>query len=182
MPSAQPALRASRTSRQFRIAMRAAQSTRILGRAFATQAHIRTRVQPDRSLQIQLPPTRTPRRPSAWQYRLSSRQYQERMEAKSARAVRLELQLLSQAFFDDTSEISVEHHSLAAGWLTRIQTVFRNALALCQAAHLSNLKAFDKKIADLCLTQPDPNLASHSEYPRALGSHIRISGAAMVPG
>ena len=35
--------------------MRAAQSTRILGRAFATQAHIRTCVQPDRSLQIQLP-------------------------------------------------------------------------------------------------------------------------------
>ena len=73
--------------------MHAAQSTRILGRAFA-QAHIRTRVQPDRSLQ----------------------------------------------------------------WLTRIQTVFRTALALCQAARLSNLKAFDKKIADLCLTQPDPNL------------------------
>ena len=74
--------------------------------------------------------------------------------------MRLELQLLSQAFFDDTPEmeVSVEHHSLSAGWLTRIQTVFRNALALCQAAHLSNLKAFDKKIADLCLTQPDPNL------------------------
>ena len=84
--------------------------------------------------------------------------HKERMEAKSARAVRSELQLLSQAFFDDTPEVSVEHHSLSAGWLTRIQTVFRNALALCQAAHLSNLKAFDKKIADLCLTQPDPNL------------------------
>ena len=37
-----------------------------------------------------------------WQYRLSSQQYQERMEAKSARAVRSELKLLSQAFFDDT--------------------------------------------------------------------------------
>ena len=44
-----------------------------------------------------------------WQYCLSSRQYQERMEAKSARAVRSELQLLSQAFFDDTPEVSVEH-------------------------------------------------------------------------
>ena len=50
-----------------------------------------------------------------WQYRLSSRQYQERMEAKSARAVRSGLQLLSQAFFDDTPEVSVEHHSLSAG-------------------------------------------------------------------
>ena len=56
------------------------------------------------------------------------------------------------------SGLSVEHRALSAGWLTRIQTVFRNALALCQAAHLSNFKAFDKKIANLCLTQPDPNL------------------------
>ena len=71
--------------------------------------------------------------------------------AKSSRAVRSKLQLLSQAFFDDTPEVSVERHSLPAGWLTRIQTVFRNALALRQAAHLSNLKAFDKKI-------PDPSL------------------------
>ena len=84
-----------------------------------------------------------------WQYRLSSRQHQERMEAKSARAVRSELQLLSQAFFDDTPEVSVEHHSLSAGWLTRIQTVFAMPCAPVE---------FDKKIADLCLTQPDPNL------------------------
>ena len=35
----------------------------------------------------------------------------------------------------------------------RIQSVFRNALALCQAAHLSNLKAFDKKVVDIpCIT------------------------------
>ena len=40
-----------------------------------------------------------------WQYRLSSRQYQERMEAKSAQAVRSELQLLNQAFFDDTAMV-----------------------------------------------------------------------------
>ena len=109
------------------------------------------------------------------------------MEAKSARAVRSELQL--HAFFDDTPEVSVEHHLLSAGWLARIQTVFRNALALCQAAHLSNLEAFDKKIADLCLTQPDPSLGPHGEHTRApvrgsqaLGSHIRPPGAAMVPG
>ena len=88
----------------------------------------------------------------------SARQYQERMEAKSAKSVRSELQLLSHAFFDDTPEINVENHALSPGWLMRIQTVFGNALALCQAAHLSNLKAFDKKIADLCFTQPDSNL------------------------
>ena len=99
-----------------------------------------------------------------WQFRLSARQYQERMEAKSAKAVRSELQLLSHAFFDDTPEINVENHALSPAWLMRIQTVFRNALALCQAAHLSNLKAFDKKIADLCLTQPDSNLPPHCYY------------------
>ena len=101
------------------------------------------------------------------------------MEAKSARAVRSELQLLSQAFFDDAPEVSVEHHSLSAGWLTRIQTVFRNALALCQAAHLSNLKAFDKKIADLCLTQPDPNLGLRTVNTQELLSADRKLWAAI---
>ena len=42
------------------------------------------------------------------------------MEAKSARAVRSELQLLSQAFFDDAPEVSVEHHSMAHPYLDRV--------------------------------------------------------------
>ena len=117
-------------------------------------------------------PTRAPhkgfisRRASTWSCReqniasgtLNEREGEHLVAAILSRAVRSELQLLSQAFFDDTCEVSVEHHLLSAGWLTRIQTVFCNALALCQAAHLSNLKAFDKKIADLCLTQPDASL------------------------
>ena len=95
-----------------------------------------------------------------WQLRLSARQYQERIEARSSRAIKSELQLLRHAFFDDAPGVPVENHALSAGWLQRIQTVFRNALALCQAAHLSNLKAFDKKVADLCLTQPCPPTGS----------------------
>ena len=73
----------------------------------------------------------------------------------------------------------MEHRSLSAGWLTRIQTVFRNALALCQAAHLSNLKAFDKKIADLCLTQPDPNLGLRTVNTQELLSADRRLWAAI---
>ena len=72
--------------------------------------------------------------------------------------------------------MSVEHHSLSAGWLTRIQTVFRNALALCQAAHLSNLKAFDKKIADLCL---NPNLGLRTVNTQELLSADRKLWAAI---
>ena len=53
--AAKPALGASRTGRQFQVAMHSAQSNSILGRALATQAHIRTRVQPGGNLQIQLP-------------------------------------------------------------------------------------------------------------------------------
>ena len=68
------------------------------------------------------------------------------------------MQLLSHAFFDDTPEVSVDSRALSAGWLVKVQTLFRNAIALCQAAHLSNLKAFDKKVADLCLAAPDPIL------------------------
>ena len=56
---------------------------------------------------------------------------------------------------DDQPELSVESRPLSAGWLRHIQTIFRNALALCNAAHLKSLKDFDKKIADLCLKQPD---------------------------
>ena len=93
-----------------------------------------------------------------WQLRLSARQYQEIMVAKSSKAVRSEMQLLSHAFFDDTPEVSVDSRALSAGWLVKVQTIFRNAIALCQAAHLSNLKAFDKKVADLCLAAPDPIL------------------------
>ena len=69
----------------------------------------------------------------------------------------------------------MEHRSLSAGWLARIQTVFRNALALCQAAH----QAFDKKIADLCLTQPDPNLGLRTVNTQELLSADRKLWAAI---
>ena len=90
-----------------------------------------------------------------WQYRLSQKQYQEILEAKTSRAFRSETQLLTAAFTDDQPEVAVENRPLSAGWLLHIQTIFRNALALCNAAHLKSLKDFDKKIADLCLKQPD---------------------------
>ena len=90
-----------------------------------------------------------------WQYRLSQKQYQEILEAKTTKAVRSEVQLLTAAFMDDQPELSAESRPLSAGWLMQIQTIFRNALALCNAAHLKSLKDFDKKMADLCLKQPD---------------------------
>ena len=94
-----------------------------------------------------------------WQLRLSARQYQEAVEARSHKAARTETQLLAHAFFDDTHEISVEGKALTTGWLHRIQQVFRNALALCQAVHLLNAKALDQQIANMCLLQPDPALS-----------------------
>ena len=90
-----------------------------------------------------------------WQYRLSQKQYQEILEAKTSRAFRSEIQLLTAAFTDDQPEVAVDNRPLSAGWLLHIQTIFRNALALCNAGHLKGLKDFDKKIADLCLKQPD---------------------------
>ena len=53
----------------------------------------------------------------------------------------------------------VAHLRLSASWLSRIQTVYRNAWTLCcGAAHLNNLKAFDKKVLDLAL----PDLTDNS--------------------
>ena len=48
------------------------------------------------------------------------------------------------------------HARVTVGWLQRIQQVFRNALALCQAVHLLNAKALDQQFANMCLLQPDP--------------------------
>ena len=74
-----------------------------------------------------------------------SKQYTEIMEAKSSKPMRTEAQLLASALYDDTPEMPVAHLRLSASWLSRIQTVYRNAWALCGAAHLNNLKAFDKR-------------------------------------
>ncbi|CAE7230678.1 Parp12, partial [Symbiodinium sp. CCMP2456] len=86
-----------------------------------------------------------------WQFRFSAKQYQEIMEAKSSKPMRTEAHILASALYDDTPEMAVAHLRLSASWLSRIQTVFRNAWALCGAAHLNNLKAFDKKVLDLAL-------------------------------
>ena len=94
-----------------------------------------------------------------WQLRLSARQYQVVMDARSHKVARTEAQLLTHAFFDETPEVSVEGRALTASWLRRTQQVFRNALALCQAVHLLNAKALDQQIASMCLTQPDPALS-----------------------
>ena len=66
-----------------------------------------------------------------WQFRLSSKQYTEIMEAKSSKPMRTEAQLLASALYDDTPEMPVAHLRLSASWLSRIQTVYRNAWALC---------------------------------------------------
>ena len=61
------------------------------------------------------------------------------------------------------TEVPVEHMRLAAAWHERIQTVFRNAWALCGASHLQNLKALDKKsgnFASNSLTPSFPPLPS----------------------
>ncbi|CAE7408610.1 unnamed protein product [Symbiodinium sp. KB8] len=70
---------------------------------------------------------------------------------------------LSAALFDDTPEMPVAHLRLSPAWLGRIQTVFRNAIALCKGAHLQRLKAYDKKVLDLATQAPtDPSLRTVS--------------------
>ena len=90
-----------------------------------------------------------------WQLRLSQKQYQEAMEAKATKPLRTEAQLLSAALFDDTPEMTLQQ-----GAVNGVQKPFRNAWAL--AAHLHNLKAFDKKVAELCLQHFDQDLGLRS--------------------
>ena len=83
-----------------------------------------------------------------WQLRLSQRQYQEILEARTTRMLRTEAQLVSAALLDETPEIPISSMHLTPAWLARTQAVFRNAIALCGGAHLASLKNFDKKIFD----------------------------------
>ena len=80
-----------------------------------------------------------------WQLRMSHKQYQDIIEARTARTLRTEAQLVSAALFDETPELSIDRAHLSPAWLARTQQVFRNAIALCGGAHLATLKAFDKK-------------------------------------
>ncbi|CAE6949096.1 mfsd7-A, partial [Symbiodinium sp. CCMP2456] len=76
----------------------------------------------------------------------------------SVKMLRTEAQFLSTALFDETPELPVDHLRLSPAWLSRIQAVFRNAIALCKGAHLARIKAFDKKVLDWATQSP----ADHS--------------------
>ena len=91
---------------------------------------------------------------------MSQRQSQEIMEARTSRALRTEAQLISNAFFDETPQLNINTAWLSPVWLSRTQQVFRNAICLCNGAHLYNLKALDKKVFDLCaqLLHPETGL------------------------
>ena len=84
-----------------------------------------------------------------WQLRLSAKQYQEIIEARTSKTLRTEAQLISTALFDETPEQSIDKAYLSPAWLSKCQTVMRNAIALCNGAHLRILKAFDAKVFEL---------------------------------
>ena len=64
------------------------------------------------------------------------RSYKAKQPSKSAP------KRISSALLSSTTRLS-------AAWLHCTQTVFRNAIAICNGAHLQRLKAFDKKVLDL---------------------------------
>ena len=71
-------------------------------------------------------------------------------------------QLLSAALFDDAPELTLQQGAVTAAWFNRAQKPFRNAWALCGAAHFHNLNASDKKVAELCLQHFDQDLGLRS--------------------
>ena len=92
-----------------------------------------------------------------WQLRRSAKQYQEIIEARPAKTLRTEAQLISAALFDETPEQSIDKAFLSPAWLSKCQTVMRNAIALCNGAHLRILKAFDAKVFELATQSMAPD-------------------------
>ena len=73
-------------------------------------------------------------------------------------------------------EMTLQQGAVTAAWLTRVQKPFRNAWALCGAAHLHNLKAFDKKVGELCFSTSTKTLASAAPTCRNSWQQIARSG------
>ena len=148
--------------------MHAAQSTCILGRALATQAHIRTRFQPDRSLKSNYPGELLDA------IRLLSLVHEGRKPHHSRKlAVSPLITAVPGTHGSKVGPSSSLRIAAPESGLLR-----RHSRSLCGAPHAgsgmahpypdrvsqcpspvpSSALVFDKKIADLCLTQPDPNL------------------------
>ena len=92
-----------------------------------------------------------------WQLRMSERQYQELLVARTGKVLRTEAQLISAALIDDTPELNIDPNRLTHGWLAKTQQVFRNAIALCGGAHLAALKELDG-VLDYATNSPAPEL------------------------
>ena len=109
-----------------------------------------------------------------WQLRLSAKQYQEIVEARTAETFRTEAQLISAALFDETPEQSLDKAFLSPAWLSRCQTVMRNAIALCSGAHLRILKTFDAKVFELATQSlaPTAHTAELLQADRKLWSEL----------
>ena len=111
---------------------------------------------------------------------MSQRTYQEIMEARAARALRAEAQLISAALFDDAPHQSIDKGYLNPAWLSKTQRVFSNAITMCGGAHLRVLRAFDKKIYDLA-TQSMPAPLAASELPCVEGPRAPASPVGAAP-
>ena len=97
---------------------------------------------------------------------MSEKTYQELIEARAARTLRAEAQLISNALFDETPEVSIAPGGINPAWLMKTQIVFSNAIAICGGAHLRILQAFDKRMFDIATHSlaPDSGLrAVHTQ-------------------
>ena len=86
-----------------------------------------------------------------WQFRLSAKQYQEIMEAKSSKPMRTEAHILASALYDDTPEMAVAHLRLSSLLALPHPDRLSQCLGPLRGSPLNNLKAFDKKVLDLAL-------------------------------
>ena len=109
-----------------------------------------------------------------WRPRMSEKTYQELIEARRARTLRAEAQLISSALFDETPEISIASGAVNTAWLTRTQIVFSNAIAICGGAHLRILRAFDKRVLDLATQSMAPDSGLRAVHTQELLQADRI--------
>ena len=101
-----------------------------------------------------------------WNQIVSEKREGELLEAKALKTPRSELGMLGAMLFDEIPHIPEADIRASPWWISQLQTVRRNALALAGGAHLANLKKFDARFLSLYTKQYDeasglraPNLA-----------------------
>ena len=90
-----------------------------------------------------------------WKYRTSLHKEEELQSTRSSKVPKLENLNLHNILMDEVPSIDISNTTMGLHALRVTFNVYNNAVALCEGAHLANLKAYSMKFMSLLTTKYD---------------------------